>query len=296
MQLGLVGLGKMGYNMRERLRADGHEVVGYDRDQQVADASSITAMVAELTAPRTVWVMVPHGEPTSSTVRELAGLLEPGDLVIEGGNSRYTDDRDNAALLAESGISYVDVGVSGGVWGADNGYGLMAGGETADVQRAMPIFDTLRPAGERAKGFVHAGPVGAGHYAKMVHNGIEYGLMQAYAEGFELLAASDLVTDVAGTIKAWSHGTVVRSWLLDLLVRAMEQDPELEQLQGYVTDSGEGRWTVEESINHAVPTPAITAALFARFASRQDDSPAMKAVAALRNQFGGHAVQSSDGE
>ncbi|SDK26183.1 6-phosphogluconate dehydrogenase [Actinopolyspora mzabensis] len=296
MQLGLVGLGKMGYNMRERLRADGHEVVGYDRDQQVADASSITAMVAELTAPRTVWVMVPHGEPTSSTVRELAGLLDAGDLVIEGGNSRYTDDRDNAALLAESGISYVDVGVSGGVWGAENGYGLMAGGETADVQRAMPIFDTLRPAGERAKGFVHAGPVGAGHYAKMVHNGIEYGLMQAYAEGFELLAASDLVTDVAGTIKAWSHGTVVRSWLLDLLVRAMEQDPELEQLQGYVTDSGEGRWTVEESINHAVPTPAITAALFARFASRQDDSPAMKAVAALRNQFGGHAVQSSDGE
>ncbi|MGJ7909186.1 phosphogluconate dehydrogenase (NAD(+)-dependent, decarboxylating) [Actinopolyspora sp. H202] len=296
MQLGLVGLGKMGYNMRERLRADGHEVVGYDRDQQVADASSITAMVAELTAPRTVWVMVPHGEPTSSTIRELAGLLDAGDLVIEGGNSRYTDDRDNAALLAESGISYVDVGVSGGVWGAENGYGLMAGGEIADVQRAMPIFDTLRPAGERAKGFAHAGPVGAGHYAKMVHNGIEYGLMQAYAEGFELLAASDLVTDVAGTIKAWSHGTVVRSWLLDLLVRAMEQDPELEQLQGYVTDSGEGRWTVEESINHAVPTPAITAALFARFASRQDDSPAMKAVAALRNQFGGHAVQSSDGE
>ncbi|ASU80683.1 6-phosphogluconate dehydrogenase (decarboxylating) [Actinopolyspora erythraea] len=294
MQLGLVGLGKMGYNMRQRLRADGHEVVGYDRDQQVADVPSISAMVAELTAPRTVWVMVPHGEPTTSTVRELAGLLEAGDLVIEGGNSRYTEDQENAELLAGSGISYVDVGVSGGVWGAENGYGLMAGGEAADVERAMPIFDTLRPAGERAKGFVHAGPVGAGHYAKMVHNGIEYGLMQAYAEGFELLAASDLVTDVPGTIRAWSHGTVVRSWLLDLLVRAMEQDPELEQLEGYVTDSGEGRWTVEESINNAVPTPAITAALFARFASRQDDSPAMKAVAALRNQFGGHAVRSSD--
>ncbi|WP_425286457.1 phosphogluconate dehydrogenase (NAD(+)-dependent, decarboxylating) [Actinopolyspora xinjiangensis] len=284
----------MGYNMRQRLRADGHEVVGYDRDQQVADVSSISAMVAELTAPRTVWVMVPHGEPTASTIRELAGLLEAGDLVIEGGNSRYTDDRENAELLAGSGISYVDVGVSGGVWGAENGYGLMAGGEAADVERAMPIFDTLRPAGERSKGFVHAGPVGAGHYAKMVHNGIEYGLMQAYAEGFELLAASELVTDVPGTIRAWSHGTVVRSWLLDLLVRAMEQDPGLEQLEGYVTDSGEGRWTVEESINNAVPTPAITAALFARFASRQDDSPAMKAVAALRNQFGGHAVRSSD--
>ncbi|WP_019856130.1 phosphogluconate dehydrogenase (NAD(+)-dependent, decarboxylating) [Actinopolyspora mortivallis] len=294
MQLGLVGLGKMGFNMRERLRAGGHEVVGYDRDQQVADVSSLAGMVEGLTPPRTVWVMVPHGEPTRSVLRELAELLAEGDLVVEGGNSPYTEDRENADFLAERGISYVDVGVSGGVWGARNGYGLMAGGETADVERVMPVFDTLRPEGDRDKGFVHAGPVGAGHYAKMVHNGIEYGLMQAYAEGFELLEASGVVTDVAGTIRAWSHGTVVRSWLLDLLVRAMEEDPELERLEGYVTDSGEGRWTVEESIRNAVPTPAITAALYARFASRQEDSPAMKAVAALRNQFGGHAVKSSD--
>ncbi|PRW62372.1 phosphogluconate dehydrogenase (NAD(+)-dependent, decarboxylating) [Actinopolyspora mortivallis] len=294
MQLGLVGLGKMGFNMRERLRAGGHEVVGYDRDQQVADVPSLAGMVERLTPPRTVWVMVPHGEPTRSTLRELAELLAEGDLVVEGGNSPYSEDRENADFLAERGISYVDVGVSGGVWGARNGYGLMAGGETADVERVMPVFDTLRPEGDRDKGFVHAGPVGAGHYAKMVHNGIEYGLMQAYAEGFELLEASGVVTDVAGTIRAWSHGTVVRSWLLDLLVRAMEEDPELQRLEGYVTDSGEGRWTVEESIRNAVPTPAITAALYARFASRQEDSPAMKAVAALRNQFGGHAVKSSD--
>lgn len=294
MQLGLVGLGRMGFNMRERLRAAGHDVVGYDRNQDVSDVASIAEMVEKLNAPRIVWIMVPHGEPTKQTVRELAGLLSAGDLVIEGGNSKYTDDQENAALLAENGIKYVDVGVSGGVWGAKNGYGLMAGGDAEDVERAMPIFDALRPEGPREEGFVHAGPVGAGHYAKMVHNGIEYGLMQAYAEGFELLAASDVVTDVPGTIKAWSRGTVVRSWLLDLLVRALEEDPELEQLRGYVNDSGKGRWTVEEAINNAVPAPVITAALFARFASRQEDSPAMKAVAALRNQFGGHAVQKSE--
>jgi 6-phosphogluconate dehydrogenase len=294
VQLGLVGLGRMGFNMRERLRAAGHDVVGYDRNQDVSDVASIAEMVEKLNAPRIVWIMVPHGEPTKQTVRELAGLLSAGDLVIEGGNSKYTDDQENAALLAENGIKYVDVGVSGGVWGAKNGYGLMAGGDAEDVERAMPIFDALRPEGPREEGFVHAGPVGAGHYAKMVHNGIEYGLMQAYAEGFELLAASDVVTDVPGTIKAWSRGTVVRSWLLDLLVRALEEDPELEQLRGYVNDSGEGRWTVEEAINNAVPAPVITAALFARFASRQEDSPAMKAVAALRNQFGGHAVQKSE--
>ena len=294
MQLGLVGLGRMGFNMRERLRAAGHDVVGYDRNQDVSDVASIAEMVRKLTGPRVVWIMVPHGDPTRQTVEELADLLSAGDLVIEGGNSKYTDDQANAALLAEKGIKYIDVGVSGGVWGAANGYGLMAGGDVADIERAMPIFDALRPEGPRDEGFAHAGPVGAGHYAKMVHNGIEYGLMQAYAEGFELLAASDVVTDVPATIKAWSRGTVVRSWLLDLLVRALEEDPELENLRGYVNDSGEGRWTVEESINNAVPTPVITASLFARFASRQEDSPAMKAVAALRNQFGGHAVTKSD--
>ncbi|MBA8827735.1 6-phosphogluconate dehydrogenase [Saccharopolyspora lacisalsi] len=296
MQLGLVGLGKMGFNMRERLSAAGHDVVGYDRDQNISDVASLAELVDKLRAPRLVWSMVPHGDPTRQTVETLRDLLEPGDLIIEGGNSRFTDDRSNAELLAEKGVKYVDVGVSGGVWGAQNGYALMAGGDAADVEHAMPIFDALRPDGPREKGFAHAGPVGAGHYAKMVHNGIEYGLMQAYAEGFELLAASDVVTDVPATIKAWSEGTVVRSWLLDLLVRALEEDPGLERLQGYVTDSGEGRWTIEEAINNAVPTPAMTAALFARFSSRQEDSPAMKAVAALRNQFGGHAVHPSENE
>ncbi|TDD03441.1 decarboxylating 6-phosphogluconate dehydrogenase [Saccharopolyspora terrae] len=295
MQLGLVGLGRMGFNMRERLRAAGHEVVGYDRNPDVSDAASVAEMVEKLAGPRIVWIMVPHGDPTRQTIEELSGLLSAGDLVIEGGNSKFTDDQANAALLAENDIKYVDVGVSGGVWGAKNGYGLMAGGDAEDVERALPIFDALRPEGPREEGFAHAGPVGAGHYAKMVHNGIEYGLMQAYAEGFELLAASDVVTDVPATIKAWSKGTVVRSWLLDLLVRALDEDPELSELRGYVQDSGEGRWTIEEAINNAVPAPVMTAALYARFASRQEDSPAMKAVSALRNQFGGHAVQKSEG-
>lgn len=284
----------MGFNMRERLRAAGHDIVGYDRNPDVSDVASIAELVQKLAGPRIVWIMVPHGDPTRQTVEELAGLLSSGDLVIEGGNSKFTDDQANAALLAERGIKYVDVGVSGGVWGAKNGYGLMAGGDAEDIERAMPIFDALRPEGPREEGFAHSGPVGAGHYAKMVHNGIEYGLMQAYAEGFELLSASDVVTNVPETIKAWSRGTVVRSWLLDLLVRALEEDPELAELRGYVNDSGEGRWTVEESINNAVPTPVITASLFARFASRQEDSPAMKAVAALRNQFGGHAVEKTE--
>ncbi len=293
MQLGLVGLGKMGFNMRERIRRAGHEVVGYDRNPDVTDADSLAAMVGKLDAPRVVWVMVPAGDITRQTIAELGDLLSPGDLVIDGGNSRFTDDSKNAEALGAKGIGYVDAGVSGGVWGLENGYGLMVGGDAGHVERAMPIFDALRPEGPREEGFAHAGKVGAGHFAKMVHNGIEYGLMQAYAEGFELLEASKLVEDVPATIKAWQRGTVVRSWLLDLLVRALDSDPELDDLRGHVEDSGEGRWTVEEAINHAVPAPVISAALFARFASRQDDSPAMRAVAALRNQFGGHAVQAA---
>ncbi|MCK2245119.1 MULTISPECIES: phosphogluconate dehydrogenase (NAD(+)-dependent, decarboxylating) [unclassified Crossiella] len=291
VQLGLVGLGKMGFNMRERLRRAGHEVIGYDRNQEVSDSESLADLVARLAAPRIVWIMVPAGAPTQATVEELNELLAEGDLIIEGGNSRFTDDQKHAALLEKNGIGYLDCGVSGGVWGLDNGYGLMVGGESAFVERAMPVFDSLRPEGPREEGFAHAGKVGAGHFAKMVHNGIEYGLMQAYAEGFELLDASTVVEDAPAVIKAWQRGTVVRSWLLDLLVRALDSDPELDDLRGYVEDSGEGRWTVEEAINHAVPAPVISAALFARFASRQEDSPAMRAVAALRNQFGGHAVQ-----
>ncbi|PRX47725.1 6-phosphogluconate dehydrogenase [Prauserella shujinwangii] len=291
VQLGLVGLGRMGFNMRERLRAAGHEVVGYDQNPEVSDVGSVRELVSALAAPRMIWVMVPAGEPTRQTIAELADLLTDGDLVIDGGNSKFTDDKRHAELLAAKGIGFLDAGVSGGVWGKENGYGLMVGGAQTDVERAMPIFDALRPEGPRAEGFAHAGSVGAGHYAKMVHNGIEYGLMQAYAEGFELLEAAKVVEDVPAVIKAWQRGTVVRSWLLELLVRALDEDPELDDLEGYVEDSGEGRWTLEEAINNAVPAPVISAALFARFASRQQDSAAMRAVAALRNQFGGHAVK-----
>ena len=288
MQLGLVGLGRMGGNMRERLRRAGHEVVGYDRNPEISDAGTLADMVAALSAPRVVWVMVPAGV-TESTVDELAGLLETGDIVIDGGNSRFSDDGPRAERLAGKGIGYLDVGVSGGVWGLEAGYALMVGGSDENVGRCMPIFDALKPAGEF--GFVHAGEVGAGHYAKMVHNGIEYGLMHAYAEGYELLAASELVTNVPGVVKSWREGTVIRSWLLDLLDQALDADPELAGLRGYADDTGEGRWTVEEAIRLAVPMNVIAASLFARFASRQDDSPAMKAVAALRAGFGGHAVK-----
>jgi len=294
MQLGLVGLGRMGFNMRARLRAQGHDVVGYDPRPEVSDVASLTELASALTAPRVVWVMVPAGDITRNAIRELASELGSGDLVIDGGNSRYADDRTHADLLAAAGIGYLDCGVSGGVWGLDEGYGLMVGGADTDVARAMPIFDALRPDGERAGGFVHAGPVGAGHYAKMVHNGVEYGLMQAYAEGYELLEAQDLITDVPGVLQAWTHGTVVRSWLLELLVKALAEDPEFARISGYTEDSGEGRWTVQEALDRAVPAPVISAALFARFASRQADSPAMKAVSALRNQFGGHAVHAAD--
>ncbi|GAA5159827.1 phosphogluconate dehydrogenase (NAD(+)-dependent, decarboxylating) [Ornithinimicrobium tianjinense] len=294
MKIGMIGLGKMGGNMRERLRRAGHEVVGFDLDESLRDVASLEELVAALEPPRLVWVMVPHGKPTRSTVEQLGELLSEGDLVVEGGNSKFTEDVELDALLAPKGIGYVDCGVSGGIWGLDNGYGLMCGGRPEHVEIAMPIFDALRPEGPREEGFVHAGDVGAGHYAKMVHNGIEYGLMHAYAEGYELLSAKDIVKDVKGCFQAWSRGTVVRSWLLDLLVKALDERPGLEDISEYTTDSGEGRWTVEEAINMAVPMPVISAALFARFASRQENSPAMQAVAALRGQFGGHAVKLLD--
>lgn len=289
----MVGLGRMGGNMARRLREHGHTVVGYDRRAPERDVASLGELVDKLSPPRVVWVMVPAGPPTYETIDALGSLLEPGDVVVDGGNSRYTDDQRHARDLGARGVGFVDCGVSGGVWGLRNGYALMVGGTPDHVARAQPIFDALKPEGEA--GFVRAGPVGAGHFAKMVHNGIEYGLMQAYAEGWELLEATDVVTDVPGVVRSWTHGTVIRSWLLDLLVRALDVAPDLSELRGYAEDSGEGRWTVQAAVDHAVPLPVITAALYARFASRQDDSPAMKVVAALRNQFGGHAVTSVAG-
>jgi len=294
MHIGIIGLGKMGNNMRARLRKSGIEVTGYDPNADVTDVPSLAALAEALPAPRIVWVMVPSGKVTNDVIHQVADVLSAGDMVIDGGNSHFGDDATHAEFLASKALRFIDVGVSGGVWGLENGYGLMAGGEKADIESAMPIFDALRPEGPRDEGFVHAGPVGAGHYVKMVHNGIEYALMQAWAEGYELLDnRKDLVTDVTGTFKAWKRGTVVRSWLLDLLVNALNEDPEFKDIAGYVDDSGEGRWTVHEALDRAVPVPTISAAIFARFVSRQKDSPSMKAVAALRNQFGGHAVRKS---
>jgi len=244
MHIGLIGLGKMGFNMRARLREKGIEVTGFDRDPAISDAASLEEMASKLSSPRIVWVMVPAGEITHTVVKDLAEILDEGDLVIDGGNSKFTDDKIHAALLAQQGVKFLDCGVSGGVWGLENGYGLMAGGSDEDVETVLPVFDALRPEGDRAQSFVHVGDVGAGHYAKMVHNGIEYGLMQSYAEGYELLEAKDIVKDVHGTFAAWQEGTVVRSWLLDLLVKALEEDPGLEKIAGYADDSGEGRWTV----------------------------------------------------
>ncbi|GGQ45818.1 phosphogluconate dehydrogenase (NAD(+)-dependent, decarboxylating) [Couchioplanes azureus] len=289
MQLGLIGLGRMGGNMRDRLRAAGQEVVGYDHHKETTDVASLTELVEKLAAPRVVWTMVPAGQITENTIDELAELLSEGDIVIDGGNSKFTDDAPRAERLKTKGIHYLDVGVSGGIWGNTNGYALMVGGDAEIVAHCQPIFDALKPAGQF--GFAHAGPHGAGHYAKMVHNGIEYGLMHAYAEGYEILEASELVQNVPAVIKSWREGSVVKSWLLDLLDRALDEDPQLANLRGYAEDTGEGRWTVDEAVRLAVPANVIAASLFARFASRQEDSPAMKAVAALRNQFGGHAVK-----
>ena len=292
MELGLIGLGKMGGNMRERIRRAGHTVIGYDRNPDVADVHSLKELVDSLQGPRVVWVMVPAGAATQSTIDELGELLSPGDLVVDGGNSRWTDDEKHAAELGAKGIGFVDCGVSGGVWGLANGYALMYGGTAEDVAKAQPFFDALKPEGEY--GAVHAGKVGAGHFAKMVHNGIEYAMMQAYAEGWELLEAVDSVTDVHEVFRSWKAGTVIRSWLLDLAVDALDKDEHLGELRGYADDSGEGRWTVEAAIDNAVPLPAITASLFARFSSRQEDSPQMKMIAALRNEFGGHAVTAAE--
>ena len=287
MEVGLVGLGKMGGNMAARLRGAGHTVHGYDRDPEVSDVGSIAELVSRLPPRRVVWVMVPSGHITEKAVDEVAARLSPGDLVIDGGNSNFHDSQRRGASLAARGIGFVDAGTSGGIWGLTEGYCLMVGGSAEDVALAQPAFDALAPPG----GFAHVGPVGAGHFTKMVHNGIEYGMMQAYAEGYELLKAADTPIDVEAALAAWRQGSVVRSWLLDLLVKALQEDPGLSKLKGWASDSGEGRWTVNEAVRLAVPLPCITASLFARFASRQEDSEAMKVIAALRNQFGGHATK-----
>ena len=290
MQLGLIGLGRMGANMRERLRRGGHTVIGYDRDPSLSDVTDLAELVARLDPPRAVWVMVPAGAATHSVIEDLSGLLSADDLVVDGGNSRWTEDQGHAGRLAANGIGFVDAGVSGGVWGLTNGYALMVGGQPEHVARLQPLFDALKPDGPY--GFVHAGGVGAGHFAKMVHNGIEYAIMQAYAEGWELLETVDCVTDVREVFRSWQDGTVIRSWLLDLAVRALDADRHLDQVKGYAADSGEGRWTVEAAIEHAVALPTITTALYARFASRQDDPKQMKMIAALRNEFDGHPLRS----
>jgi 6-phosphogluconate dehydrogenase len=287
VKVGMVGLGRMGGNMAARLGAAGHDVVGYDAFSEASQVTSLADLVGKLDAPRVVWTMVPAGEPTESVIRELSGLLSGGDLVIDGGNANWRDSVRRGAELGERGIGFVDAGTSGGVWGRTEGYSLMVGGADEHVALAQPLFDALRPP---EGGFVHAGPVGTGHFTKMVHNGVEYGLMEAYAEGYELLARSGLGIDVDGALDAWRHGSVVRSWLLDLMVEALHKTPHLEGIAGVAADSGEGRWTVIEAIERGVATPVISAALHARFVSQADESLGMKVVAALRNEFGGHAV------
>jgi 6-phosphogluconate dehydrogenase len=296
MQLGFVGLGKMGLNMVTRLERDAHDVVAYDRSPEAvskaeaAKASgvpSLETLVSKLTAPRAVWVMVPAGDATESTINALAVLLSPGDVIIDGGNTNFHDDVRRAKALAEKKIHYVDAGTSGGVWGLTEGYCLMVGGEADICKRLEPIFLTLAP----KDGYMHVGDHGAGHYVKMVHNGIEYGMMQAYAEGFELLQASPYKPNLAKVAALWDHGSVVRSWLLQLAARALADDPDLSKITGYVEDSGEGRWTVMEGIERSVPLPVLTASLFTRFRSRQTNPFAERMLAALRNQFGGHAVK-----
>ena len=296
MQLGFVGLGRMGLNMVTRLTRGGHVVVAYDRSADaVAHATtagargvtSIEAIVSALAPPRAIWIMVPAGDPTESTVEALAGLLSTGDVVIDGGNSNFHDDVRRAQSLAEKGVHYVDAGTSGGIWGLEEGYCLMVGGEVEVCKRLEPIFLTLAP----QDGYLRVGEHGAGHYVKMIHNGIEYGLMQAYAEGFELMHASPYKVDLGAVAALWNHGSVVRSWLLELAARALAEDRDLSTLKGYVDDSGEGRWTVQEAIERAVPLPVITASVFTRFRSREDNPFAERLLAALRNQFGGHAVK-----
>jgi 6-phosphogluconate dehydrogenase len=299
MQLGFVGLGKMGLNMVTRLVAGGHEITSYDRDASAIaravaagarGAADLKALVAALSTPRAVWVMVPAGDPTESTVAALADILSPGDVIIDGGNTNFHDDVRRAEALGAKDLHYVDAGTSGGVWGLKEGYCLMVGGEEDVCVHLEPIFLTLAP----QDGYLRVGGHGAGHYVKMIHNGIEYGLMQAYAEGFELMDASEYRLDVGAIASLWMHGSVVRSWLLELAGRALAENPGLAGIEGYVEDSGEGRWTLHEGVDRAVALPVLTAALFTRFRSRKTDPFGERLLAALRNQFGGHSVKKRD--
>lgn len=296
MELGFIGLGKMGMNMVTRLRRDNHRVVVFDRSTDLVQqaegqgcvaSSSLAEMIGKLAAPRTVWIMVPSGAPTEETVQTVAALLQPGDTVVDGGNTRFHDDVRRAADLEKKQLHYVDAGTSGGIWGLKVGYCLMIGGEEAPVKRLTPLFTTLAP----ENGWAHVGGHGAGHYVKMVHNGIEYSMMQGYAEGFELMSKSEYNLDLGRVADLWMHGSVVRSWLLELAVDALKDDPKLDKLKGFVQDSGEGRWMIADAIEKDVPVPTLTTALFTRFRSRQDQSFAEKMLAALRNAFGGHAVR-----
>ncbi|MDZ4277614.1 MAG: decarboxylating 6-phosphogluconate dehydrogenase [Dehalococcoidia bacterium] len=287
MKIGIVGLGRMGANMRERLRRNGHEVVGYARDPKVSDVSSLKEMVEALSPPRVAWSMVPSGEATDSVLQDLAELLSEGDIVIDGGNSLYKDSIRRGKELSVRGLKFLDAGTSGGIWGLEVGYCLMVGGPSDAFKVVEPIFKALAP----ENGYAHVGPSGAGHYTKMVHNGIEYGMLQAYAEGFDLLQASDFDLDLKQIATLWNQGSVVRSWLLELAERAFERDPKLDALQGYVEDSGEGRWTVLEAVERGVAAGVISQSLFSRFTSREENSFAMRVIAALRNEFGGHAVK-----
>ncbi len=290
MKIGLVGLGRMGAGIAERLRRDGHEVVGFDQNPAISQVASLDELVRGLPSPHVVWVMVPAGGATFATVEELASLMSVGDIIIDGGNSYYKDSLRIAAQFKPKGINLVDVGTSGGIWGLAEGFSLMAGGDRAAYNQIEPLLKSLAPSPESGYGYM--GPSGAGHFVKMVHNGIEYGLMQAYAEGFELMAAKkEFALDLHQVAEVWRSGSVVRSWLLDLGAQALQEDPDLEKLEAYVDDSGEGRWTVQESIELAVPAPVISSALQARFRSRQEQPFGGRLLAALRNQFGGHAVR-----
>ncbi len=290
MQLGMVGLGRMGSGMTGRLQQDGHDVKTYDPKVE-STAGSLEELASQLEKPRAAWLMIPAGKITEDAFQELLRILEPGDTIVDGGNSNFRDSQRRHAAAAERSLHFVDCGVSGGVWGIENGFCLMVGGDDEPVQRLEPIFKSLAP----QDGYSHVGASGAGHFVKMVHNGIEYGLMQAYGEGFEIMRASEFDLDLHEIAGIWRYGSVVRSWLLELLHAAFEQEgKDLEKIEGYVDDSGEGRWTIFEAINESVPAPAISAALYARFASRQDESFAAKVAAALRNQFGGHAVKPAE--